>query len=162
MHGKFPTPRDITQDIMRMIRIQEVPMLMTIGFGLHLLAAPGVLALAAKHAFGPVPADYHAQIFERGGLTPPEPVLRVLRAIYLALAGMVAVVAVGIVALSGAAWSSGATASVLAARAAMALAAGGVSAPATWQVEWQAGVRIPWRPAVGLVTTVLPGIALML
>ena len=48
MHGKFPTPRDITQDIMRMIRIQEVPMLMTIGFGLHPLDAPGVLALAAN------------------------------------------------------------------------------------------------------------------
>lgn len=137
-------------------------MLATLGFGLHLLAALGVLGLAAKYAFGPVPADYHAQIFERGGVSPAPAVLTVLRAVYLALAGMLVAVAIGIAALSLSAWKSGGTASTFLALSAMALAAGGVSGLATLQVERATGVRTPWRPAFGLAAIVLLGALLLL
>lgn len=137
-------------------------MLAMIGFGLHLVAAMGVLGLAAKYAFGPVPADYHAQIFERGGTSPTAPVLTVLRAVYLALAGMLLAVAIGIVALSLTAWQTGGSGPVLGALAIMALAAGGVSGLATLQVERKTGVRTPWRPAFALAGIVLLGAALLL
>ncbi|MCC5965469.1 MAG: hypothetical protein JJU24_04970 [Natronohydrobacter sp.] len=137
-------------------------MLAMIGFGLHLLAALGVLGLAAKYAFGPVPADYHAQIFKRGGVIPDTPVLTVLRAVYLALAGMLLAVAIGIVTISFTVWQSGSSAPVLGALAVMALAAGGVSGLATLQVERATGVRTPWRPAFGLAGVVVLGTALLI
>ncbi|MCC5984873.1 MAG: hypothetical protein JJU42_10955 [Rhodobacteraceae bacterium] len=133
-----------------------------LGFALHLLAALGVLGLAAKYAFGPVPADYHAAIFDRGGVTAPAPVLRVLRAVYLALAGMLVAVATGIAALSFGVWRGVGDPVTLGALAIMALAAGGVSALATLAVERETGVRTPWRPALGLVVLVLAGAVLML
>lgn len=137
-------------------------MLATTGLALHLLAALGVIGLAAKYAFGPVPAAYHAQIFERAGETPSPAVLMVLRAVYQALAGILVAVAIGIAALSFAGWRGGATLPVIGALTAIAFAAGGVSALVTWRMARGTGVRTPWRPALGLMVTVLVGAALML
>lgn len=127
-----------------------------IGFAMLLLAVPGILALAAKYAFGPVPADYHAEIFARAGVTPPAPVLTILAAIYRSLAGALAAVALAIAALAVVV-GLGTARWPLLVLAAMALLVGGAATFATLRVERATGVRTPWRPAAGLTVLVLGG-----
>jgi len=119
------------------------------------VAVLGLLGLAAKYAFGPVPAGYHAEILGRAGRAPDARLTMVLGALYRALAGALLAVALGLVAL---AWTGGWLAML--ALAAMVLAVGLPSGLATWRVERATGVRTPWRAAAGLSALALLGAAL--
>ncbi len=127
-----------------------------LGLAMLLLAVPGILALAAKFAFGPVPADYHGEILSRAGVEPAPAVLTILGAVYKVLAGALAAVALAIaalvlvVALGDVRWP-------LLVVVAIALLVGGIAAFIMQGVERATGVRTPWRRAAGLTVLVLAG-----
>lgn len=131
-------------------------MLSALGTILIAAAVLGLLALAAKYGLGPVPADYHARIFARDGTSPSPGVLTVLGALYRAVAGMLVAVALGLAVLAMQLRAGGGVA-VLLGMVGMVLAAGGVTALVTWQVERRTGVRTPWRLAMALVIIALLG-----
>ncbi|MGG7567122.1 hypothetical protein ACQ5SO_13290 [Rhodovulum sp. DZ06] len=126
---------------------------------LFTLVALGLAGLAARYGRGPVPQAYHAEIMKRDGGLPGPGALRVLRAVYRSLAGILAALAVMV--LGAALWllpgAPGATGALLALGA---LVGAVPTMIATRRVEAESGVRTPWRAAAALgVVGALGGLA---
>ena len=120
--------------------------MLTVSVILYCIAAAGMIGLAAKYGFGPVPADYHAEIL---GSSPAPETLIILRVLYKVFAATLFALAWALVCLAvwvlaaGAIWASFAI-------FAAAMIVGIPSTVVTRQVEIATGVRTPWRAAAAL------------
>ncbi|WP_137699677.1 hypothetical protein [Marimonas lutisalis] len=116
------------------------------------IAALGAALMGAKYGFGPVPADYHAQIVEKDGAPPGTHLLLVLTALYRTLAGALFAVAILVAALAlgpiraGEVWAV-----LLAAVAGLCVAVPAALVPL--RVERATGVGTPWK--IGVLSGVL-------
>ena len=119
------------------------------GVVLYLLVAAGVLAMAAKYAFGPAPAAHHEKAIRADGTEPTIATRIVLRVIYIPMAAACAAFAVVVIVLAlgpireGELWAC-ITATVAA------LVLGVPTSASSWWFEKSTGVRGPYRVAMGL------------
>ena len=121
---------------------------------LNLLVALGLTALAAKYAFGPVPADYHAAILATSGQPIGPHQLLVFGAINKVFAGCFLALAIALTMLTVfGVWQEMYWAKI--GTAAIAVVAGVPSSFAAYTVEQTSGVRTPWRSGALLSVLVL-------
>lgn len=124
------------------------------GVLLNLLVALGLAALAAKYAFGPVPADYHASILTKSGYPIDPNQMLVFGAINKVFAGcfLALAIALAMLILFGV-WHEMYWAKI--ATAVIAVVAGVPSSFSAYTVEQTSGVRTPWRSGALLCVLVL-------
>ncbi|MEF2554384.1 hypothetical protein VQ042_24235 [Aurantimonas sp. A2-1-M11] len=119
------------------------------GVVLYLLVAAGVLAMAAKYAFGPAPAAHHDKALKADGTEPTMATQIVLRVVYIPMAAACAALAVVVVVLAlgpirnGEFWAC-TTATVAA------LVLGVPTSASSWWFEKSTGVRGPYRDVIAL------------
>lgn len=119
------------------------------GVALYLLVAAGVLAMAAKYAFGPAPAVHHDKALKAEGMEPTVAMQIVLRTVYVPMAAACAALTVVVVVLAlGPIWDGELWACVTATVAALVL--GVPTSASSWWFEERTGVRGPYRQAMAL------------
>lgn len=117
---------------------------------LFLVCAAGIAALGAKYAFGPAPADYHAEILRRGGAEIHAEVARVIGALNAALGAGFG----GLSALMAATAVFGVAADLLWAKTALlasVLIVGLPTLAVTRRVQAATGATTPVRPTIALL-----------
>ena len=126
---------------------------------LYLIVATGLVGLAAKYQFGPVPADYHAKILVLGGAEIGDNQMLVFGAVNKVFAALFLGLGLALVFLAlGGVWADLMWAKL--AILVVALAAGVMPTLAAAHLEKVSGVRTPWR--AGAALTVLAVIASLL
>ncbi|MCW7544518.1 hypothetical protein N7I30_11975 [Aurantimonas litoralis] len=118
------------------------------GVALYLLVAAGVLAMAAKYAFGPAPAVHHDKALKAEGMESTVAMQIVLRAVYVPMAAACAALTVVVVLALGPIWDGELWACVTATVAALVL--GVPTSASSWWFEKRTGVRGPYRQAMAL------------
>jgi len=119
---------------------------------LNLIAALGLVALAAKYFFGPAPTDYHEEILRSGGIEIEETHKMIFGAVNKALGSAFFALAVANAAIT----LFGVYQDILWAKVLVVIMGISVGIPSTLitnRVNQQTGVNTPWKSA--LILTVI-------
>ena len=130
-----------------------VLMMLMIATLLYLLTAAGIALLAAKYAFGPIPAPHHAAMLAKAGEAPGEATLRVMAALYRVMAGALFGGGLAVLVLAWFGLGMGEAPAQPWAQASLPLIVLAIGLPATlttWRTERATGIRTPWRAAAAL------------
>ena len=123
--------------------------MLTLAVILYLIVAAGLLGLAAKYQFGPVPADYHEAVLTSDGNIIGEKKMLVFGAVNKVFAALFAGLALAMVFLAlGGVWADLIWAKL--AILVVALTAGVAPTMAAAHVEKVSGVRTPWRAGAAM------------
>lgn len=130
--------------------------MLTVAIGLYLVAAIGLLAMAAKFGVGAFPAPHHAQALQRDGIRLTPNLTLVLRGIYRTMAGGFAGLAVLIAYLAIGPLRQGVHGAEYFGLLA-GLVAGVPATLASRRLEVATGVSSPWKIAAALTIVVVVG-----